>query len=151
MAATRSTGPKKIASRPRPGAKVWTLAGESGVTVHRMIMDGLPAGEVAAFEARSGLPGKTIRGALRLSPRLAAARKLSGRLSPDESERLHRLGMVFAAAVEFFDGGTAAARRWFEAPCRGLGQMPPIEMARTEAGGQAVVTLLGRLSHGVFT
>ncbi|MGL6097983.1 MAG: antitoxin Xre/MbcA/ParS toxin-binding domain-containing protein, partial [Fimbriiglobus sp.] len=81
--------------------------------------------------------------------RPARRRAAAVRLSWEESERLSRLIVVFARAVELYNGKTGTARAWFLVPCPGLGNRSPIEMARTEVGAAEVTDLIGRLEHGV--
>ncbi len=76
---------------------------------------------------------------------------MSGRLAPDESERLLRVSMLFEKAVDLFDGDVAEATRWLRSPQRGLGGPSPLEFARTEVGAREVENLIGRLEHGVIS
>lgn len=117
--------------------------------VHRMILDGLPAAGVATFEKKSGIALRDIRDVLRLTPRTLSVRQAAGKLSADESERLHRLQTVFAAAVGMFNGDAAAAARWLRHPRPALSGSTPLELTRTEVGGQAVLTLIWQVENGV--
>ncbi len=87
--------------------------------------------------------GKTVR-----IPQRTLSRRT--RFKPDESERILRVASVFQKALEVL-GGVDAARRWFTAPKRALGEHSPLEFCDTEPGAQEVEHLLGRLEHGVFT
>lgn len=78
-------------------------------------------------------------------------RKESGRLQPDESDRLLRVSRVFARAIELFEGDDRAARHWLSAPQRALGGATPLSLAKTELGALEVQRLIGRLEHGVFS
>lgn len=112
---------------------------------------GLPYRRLTQFEKRTGLSQESITRVIRVPKRTLARRKASGRLAPDESERLHRLSELFTKAVHLFAGDPDRARRWLETPQRALGKVTPLEMATTEVGAREVENLIGRLEHGVFT
>ena len=78
-------------------------------------------------------------------------RKSKGKFTPEESERLLRLGTVFEQAVELFEGDRAAALRWLTAPRKALEGKTPLAYARTELGAREVEDLIGRLEHGVVS
>ena len=103
------------------------------------------------LEAKSGLPGGTLASLVGIPQRTLARRKAKGKLTPEESERLLRLGTVFELAVELFEGDNAAALRWLTAPRKALEGKTPLAYARTEVGAREVENLIGRLEHGVFS
>ena len=78
-------------------------------------------------------------------------RKASGRLEPDESDRLLRLARVYGKAIELFEGDNPAALQWLHAPLTALGGASPLAMSRTEPGSQEVERLITRLEHGVIS
>lgn len=78
-------------------------------------------------------------------------RKAKGRLNPEESDRVLRVGRVFARSLELFEGDQKAARDWFMSSQKALGNKAPAIRARTEFGALEVERLIGRLEHGVFT
>jgi putative toxin-antitoxin system antitoxin component (TIGR02293 family) len=80
-----------------------------------------------------------------------ARRKVSRRLTPDESERLLRISAVFEDAVDLFEGDVAAAVNWLTTPRKALGDRAPLTYARTEPGAREVENLIGRLEHGIFS
>jgi putative toxin-antitoxin system antitoxin component (TIGR02293 family) len=120
-------------------------------SVHESILEGLPFSALERFEKQSQLPEDTIARVVGIPPRTLARRRGEKRLKPDESDRLYRLAVVFARAAELFEGDAAAAREWLTKPVRGLGHRVPLELARTQAGAQMVLDLIGRLDHGVFS
>jgi putative toxin-antitoxin system antitoxin component (TIGR02293 family) len=83
--------------------------------------------------------------------RTLARRRSRGKFTPEESERLLRLGTVFEQAVELFEGDNAAALRWLTAPRKALEGKTPLAYARTELGAREVEDLIGRLEHGVVS
>lgn len=78
-------------------------------------------------------------------------RKKTGKLEPNESDRIVRVGRIFGRTLELFEGNNEAARHWFMSPQRALGNEAPAELAKTEFGAHEVERLIGRLEHGVFT
>lgn len=83
--------------------------------------------------------------------RTLARRKASGKLTPEESERLLRISAVFEDAVNLFEGDVSAAVNWLTTPRKALGDRPPLSYARTEPGAREVENLIGRLEHGIFS
>jgi len=77
-------------------------------------------------------------------------RKVSGRLKPEESDRVLRVSRVFARILELFEGDQHAARHWFLSSQKALGDESPADRAKTEFGALEVERLVGRLEHGVF-
>jgi putative toxin-antitoxin system antitoxin component (TIGR02293 family) len=97
------------------------------------------------------LPGQTLADLLFIPPRTLQRRKASGRLEPDESDRLLRLARVYGKAIELFEGDNPAALQWLHAPLTALGGASPLAMSRTEPGSQEVERLITRLEHGVIS
>ena len=102
------------------------------------------------LQSRSGLPEADLADLVGIPWRTLARRKAQGKFTPEESERLLRLGTVFELAVELFEGDNAGALRWLTAPRRALGGKTPLAYARTELGAREVENLIGRMEHGVF-
>ena len=78
-----------------------------------------------------------------------AHRRALGALTPDQTDRLARVVDVIEAASKAFDSAEAAAK-WLRRPNRNFDQATPLSMLDTHIGAKAVITLLGRLEHGVF-
>ena len=57
---------------------------------------------------------------------------------------------VFQATLALF-GSEEAANHWLKNPVRGLGNKRPIDMLSTTEDTKAVLNLIGRLEHGVFS
>lgn len=107
----------------------------------------------AAFERLKkhlGVSSQELAEAALISPRTLARRRQSGRLRPDESDRLVRLARVFSEAIELFMGDSDAAQSWMMRRNRALGGASPFEMVRTEVGTREVEQLIARAEHGVF-
>src|SRR5712692_2528173 len=103
------------------------------------------------LEDRSGIALSLLASVIGLPERTLARRKASGRLAPDESERLLRISSIFEKAVNLFAGDLEAAVRWLTTPKKALGNRLPLAYSRTELGARQVENLIGRLEHGVFS
>lgn len=88
---------------------------------------------------------------IQMAPRTMQRRRQSGRLHPDESDRVLRASRLYGQALELFEGNEEAARLWLAKPQRALGGRIPLEVAKTDIGARQVENLIGRLEHGVFT
>lgn len=133
-------------------------AGESlGLSVHsvpeliREVMRGFSYQALVAFETNSGVNLQALAETIGIPSRTLARRRASGRLAPEESERLLRLSSIFEKAVELFEGDVPSAVNWLATPKRAFENKSPLEYARTEVGSREVENLIGRLEHGVFS
>jgi putative toxin-antitoxin system antitoxin component (TIGR02293 family) len=97
------------------------------------------------------LPMQALAEILLIPPRTLQRRKATGRLEPDESDRLLRLARVYGKAIELFEGDNRAAHEWLDSPISGLGGATPLSLLKTEPGTQEVERLISRLEHGVFS
>jgi len=95
---------------------------------------------LSRLAATIGIPERTL-----------ARRRVSRRLTPDESERLLRISAIFEDAVDLFEGDVPAAVNWLNTPRKLLGDRSPLAYARTETGAREVENLIGRLEHGIFS
>jgi putative toxin-antitoxin system antitoxin component (TIGR02293 family) len=111
---------------------------------------GLPFETLESFSSESGISVSEIASLIELPERTLARRKVAGRLSSGESERLLRLSKVFERAVSLFEGSVHAAVAWLKTPKRALGDKSPWTYLQTEIGAREVEDLIGQLEHGVF-
>lgn len=88
---------------------------------------------------------------VRISASTLARRQQSGRLTPEESDRIARIAKVFSDAVELFEGDKSSARQWLLTPSEALGGETPLKYSQSELGAREVEKLIGRLEHGVFS
>jgi putative toxin-antitoxin system antitoxin component (TIGR02293 family) len=146
-----STASDKKSSRSLrvPGSSLGIRTGDVLKVAHKL-KQGLPYEALARLQRRTGLPWETIAAVTQLPPRTLARRKVQGKLTPQESERLYRLACVVEKAIELFGGDVGAARQWLEAPNRAFSEQSPLEMTEAEIGAREVEDLIGRLEHGVF-
>jgi putative toxin-antitoxin system antitoxin component (TIGR02293 family) len=115
------------------------------------IRRGLAYSAFERFQRNTELPFRVIAEAAEIPERTLARRKESGRLQPDESDRLARLSRVVARAIGLFESNVDDARAWLMSPVTALGGRTPLEFASTDAGAIEVEQLIGRLEHGIPT
>jgi putative toxin-antitoxin system antitoxin component (TIGR02293 family) len=122
-------------------------------TLHliEQIRRGLTYAAFERFQRNTALSYGELARFVEIPERTLARRRESGRLEPDESDRLVRTSRVFARAIELFEGNAESARRWLTTPLRALGDNSPLEFANTDVGAGEVENLIGRLEHGLPT
>lgn len=112
---------------------------------------GFPYAAFERLQRNTALSPQIVASAVVISERTLARRKESGRLDPEESDRLLRFSRIFARAVELFEGNVKAAANWIVNPQKALGGETPVQFAKTDAGALEVDHLIGRLEHGIPT
>ena len=118
-------------------------------TLIEQVRRGLPIAELATLQSGLQVSIEQLASKLAISRATLQRRKASGRLSPDESDKLLRFSRLLSHATEVF-GDSARAREWLKQPQRGLGGAVPLEYAETEIGAREVENLLGRIDYGVY-
>lgn len=153
MSATKILATKRtVRAAPRMlSARQLGIDTNDPVKVVRSVRAGFPFKRLTRFQKTTQLPWTEISRFVDISPRTLSRRQSSGRLRPDESDRILRASNVFALAVRLFEGDRTAARKWLQTPQPGLGGEKPLDFASTEVGAREVEHLIGRLEHGVFT
>ena len=132
------------------GASLGLTATRTGDLV-RQIERGLPVRTLESLADRTGLPIASLAAVVGIPERTLARRKVTGRLTMDESERLLRIAAVFEKATQLFEGDVAGAVTWLTSPRQALENETPLAFSRTEIGAREVENLIGRLEHGVFS
>lgn len=132
------------------GSSLGVTAANPGELI-RQVERGFSYKTLRALESRSGIAASRIASIIGIPERTLARRRASGKLTPDESERLLRISAVFEDAVDLFEGDVAAAVNWLTAPRKALGNQLPLAFSRTELGAREVENLIGRLQQGVFS
>jgi putative toxin-antitoxin system antitoxin component (TIGR02293 family) len=117
----------------------------------RAVERGLSFKSLEIFSAETGFPPAEVASIVGIPERTFARRKSSGRLSPDESERLLRVSSIFERATALFEGDVGETMEWLTQPKKALGDKVPLAYSRSELGAREVENLIGRLEHGVFT
>lgn len=116
--------------------------------VREALQVGVPRGAFDQLRTDLGISNEDLADILGIPTRTLARR--TERFKADESERLLRVGSVWAKALDVLED-RAAARRWMTQPKRALGGLTPLRCCDTEIGAREVESLLGRIEHGVFS
>ena len=116
--------------------------------VRDALQHGVPRGAFDQLRLDLGVSNEEMADVLGIPTRTLARR--TERFKADESERLLRVGSVWAKALDVLEEKTAA-RRWMTQPKRALGGLTPLRCCDTEIGAREVEALLGRIEHGVFS
>jgi len=137
-----ATAQRKLTA-PIPGFAAQTAAFSS----FRALEKGIPASSVRALESQ-GLIRDDIR---QIIPDRTLDRRIANGepLKIEEADGLARLLRVVTAAREVFEDA-ALADEWLRSPNPALGDLIPIQMARTDIGGREVEAVLTRIAHGVY-
>jgi putative toxin-antitoxin system antitoxin component (TIGR02293 family) len=110
---------------------------------------GLPVKSFDDLRNRLDLTDNSLAQIVQIPKRTLNRRRLKGRFTTDESERVLRLTQVYEMAADVFES-REKAKRWLKKPARGLGGRIPLEYADTYIGANEVIKLLGRIDHGIF-
>jgi putative toxin-antitoxin system antitoxin component (TIGR02293 family) len=121
------------------------------LTLQKKLERGLAFTAVLRILRLMALPMQALAEILLIPPRTLQRRKTTGRLEPDESDRLVRLARIYGKAIELFEGDNTAALDWLHSPVTALGGARPLLMLKTEPGAQEVERLISRLEYGVFS
>lgn len=122
----------------------------SGGELITLVRAGFPFAVIGRLSHLSGFTPLELARLLQISPTTLRRRRLAGCFSESESDRLHRIATVLAAARTLFEGDMPAVKHWMTTPQRGLGGRRPVDMLATYVGSEAVLTLVGRLEYGVL-
>ncbi len=118
--------------------------------VARRTREELPYAALAAVAKRYRIPLATLARVIGLTERTLARRKKERHLRADESDRLLRMARVATSAEDVL-GAQAKAGRWLQNPNRVLGGAIPLYLLDTDLGAEEVVTILGRMEHGLYS
>ena len=116
----------------------------------KVVQDGIAFSELETLRTDLDLPLDQLAAKLGMARATLHRRKLSGRLGPDESDKVLRFARLVGQAEQVLGGGDEA-RQWLSYPQHGLGGAVPLDYARTEVGAREVENLLGRIEHGVYS
>src|SRR3954468_24223825 len=107
----------------------------------RSIREGLRFRELETLQDNLALPLEKLARKLAISRSTLQRRKVAGRLSADESDKVVRYSRLLKLAGDLF-GSIENGRAWLKFPQRGLGGVIPLDYAETEVGAQEVERLL---------
>ena len=116
----------------------------------RRIQKGLRFSELETLQNSIDMPFEQLAAKLSISRSTLQRRKVAGRLSPDESDKVMRFSRLLEHATNVF-GDVEKARTWMKFPQRGLGGAVPLDYAETEVGAREVDNLLGRIDYDVYS
>jgi putative toxin-antitoxin system antitoxin component (TIGR02293 family) len=136
---------------PTSAASLLGLPAAGSITMIKRVEAGLRFETLEHFQRKTQLSTNDLAAMVDIKVRTLRRRKDEGRLEPDESDRLLRASMIFAKALDLFEGDADAARQWFDTPAKALGGSRPIDFARTELGTREIEALINRIEHGVFS
>jgi putative toxin-antitoxin system antitoxin component (TIGR02293 family) len=113
--------------------------------VHR----GIPAATLLGMASDLGIGVLELADTLRLARRTVTRRLAQDKkLTPDESEKILRVGRLLRIAEAVFDGRDQAFA-WFMRPLSPLNGRTPLQECSSEPGGREVEQVLGRIDHGI--
>jgi putative toxin-antitoxin system antitoxin component (TIGR02293 family) len=116
----------------------------------RRIQKGLRFSELETLQKSMEMPFEQLAAKLCISRSTLQRRKATGRLSPDESDKVIRFSRLLDHATKVF-GSVDKARAWLKYPQHGLGGAIPLDYAETEVGAREVDNLLGQIDYGVYS
>lgn len=114
------------------------------------IKNGLPMSELDSLRLHLDIPIDQCVPMLGISMATLHRRKVSGKLTAAESDRVIRFARILgqaATVMESIENG----RLWLKSPQVGLSGQIPLLYAETEIGAREVEDLLGRIEHGVYS
>ena len=119
-------------------------------TVDRIaqVEQGIPYGAFQGLANRLGISEERLRSVLRFSAATLHRRKVAGRFTLEESNRLYWLESLLDAA-ELVLEDPEEVKDFMTTGNLALGGAVPLEYARTAPGLEAVRQLLTQLDHGV--
>ena len=127
--------------------------GKAGSALHVLIPAiriGLPYRSVQSLAKFLAASTEEVALSIGVPRRTLDRRRTEGRLDARTSEKVARLARVAARAEQVL-GDVAEMRRWLRAPNRALGMATPLSMLDMDLGADAVLDVLGRLEHGVYS
>jgi putative toxin-antitoxin system antitoxin component (TIGR02293 family) len=122
----------------------------SPAAVIATVRQGFPLRELENLRDALALPIEQVAAKVGMSKATFHRRKLEGRLTQDESDKVLRYARLMGHAISIF-GSEENARQWLNAPQRGLCGSVPLDYAETEVGAREVEYLLGRIEYGVYS
>src|SRR5579859_2103966 len=103
----------------------------------KQVEKGIPLSALEEFASYSGFSMRDLLEVVIPLRTLKHRRQRQEPLSPEESDRLARVARLWALGVKVF-GSPDKARRWLTKPKIRFEEQTPLQMMRTEAGGEAV-------------
>jgi putative toxin-antitoxin system antitoxin component (TIGR02293 family) len=146
---------RQFAREGAPGAYAYVVLLGMNTFNPREVLRAMNAGFLyRAFDRfcrNSGLSFDAVTALIDIPRRTMTRRKAEGRFLPSESDRLLRAARLFADVLALFEGNRDAATAWLLAGQPALGNVVPLDLARTDVGSREVERLIARLEHGAFS
>ncbi|ERH66869.1 MULTISPECIES: type II RES/Xre toxin-antitoxin system antitoxin [Pantoea] len=118
---------------------------------HKLITDGMDVGIVERAATILKATPIDIAQMVSIDRNTYRRREKSGsQLSVEQGARIYQVFEVLDAVIQLFAGDPEVAMHWMYQPALALDNAQPINMLSTPAGCDAVLTLIGRLEHGVI-
>jgi putative toxin-antitoxin system antitoxin component (TIGR02293 family) len=134
-----------------PTLTIADLPYSNNLRVAEIVREGIPARALKTFADTLSLNLADMARFV-VIPRRTLERRMAANalLRTGESERVVRLGRIFAKAKEVFEDSNEAAN-WLNEPLESFGGQTPLQLTSTEPGAREVEQILGRIEHGVFS
>ncbi|MBL9213584.1 MAG: DUF2384 domain-containing protein [Opitutaceae bacterium] len=134
-----------------PTLTIADLPYSNNLRVAEIVREGIPARALKTFADTLSLNLADMARFV-VIPRRTLERRMAANalLRTGESERVVRLGRIFAKAKEVFEDSDEAAN-WLHEPLDAFGGQTPLQLTSTEPGAREVEQILGRIEHGVFS
>ena len=118
----------------------------------RLVANGLPTKTADHLAGNLDVPVAEFTAKyVHIPKQTMARRKLAGKFTADESDRVARFARILKHTTDLMEGSQAAAIHWLKSPQILLENQTPLEYARTESGAAEVQQLIGRLEAGVYS
>jgi putative toxin-antitoxin system antitoxin component (TIGR02293 family) len=134
-----------------PTLTIADLPYSNNLRVAEIVREGIPARALKSFADTLSLNLADMARFV-VIPRRTLERRMAANalLRTGESERVVRLGRIFAKAKEVFEDSNEAGN-WLNEPLESFGGQTPLQLTSTEPGAREVEQILGRIEHGVFS
>lgn len=147
MATSASSAAPRRRPAPRRRGVVYYSDWDLKTAANR-VAEGLPTEILGHVQERLDLNQKGLATLLGISESTVLRSRGVGRLSASVSERALRVVRLAEYAARVL-GGLDHARAWMKEPNYALGDVTPIELARTEPGARLVERVLHDIEHGL--
>lgn len=134
-----------------PGVSLLGLDATSLLELGDAVQGGLSTSALEGFAGHLKLPVSDVLELVDLSPSSYFSYKRRGKaFGAETGARLYHLARVTEAAERYFESVTQA-HAWLIEPRTTFGGRSPLQFALLPGGAEYVITVLGRLEHGVYT
>jgi putative toxin-antitoxin system antitoxin component (TIGR02293 family) len=117
----------------------------------RLIRKGIPYESAERTRKILGISSPEFGRVIGIPLRTLTRRKKAGqKVTPAESSNVYRVAKIIARAAEIL-GDEASAREWLHTPNGALAGERPMSLLDTAAGTDTVLTVLGRIEHGLVS